>query len=123
MTFSNYQCSQYRLTFIIDIVFDDVFTFDVVNIVNYIKLCNKFLLESPSQDSHLWWAALNGNLDDIKKGIQDGVNVNARNKVRQYNYCNINVLKKKCVKQYYRHQSVYQESLRVFNDLERTINI
>ena len=53
-----------------------------------------FLLPSPSQDSSLWLAANDGNLDDIKKAIQDGTNVNARYKVCQYSYSNINVLKK-----------------------------
>ena len=59
-----------------------------------IKLCNMFLLASLSQDSSLWVAAYNGNLNDIIKGIQDGTNVNAVYKVCQYNYSNINVLKK-----------------------------
>ena len=70
-----------------------MFTFDLVCIYNN-KLCNIFLLVSPSQDFSLRLAAINGNLDDIKKGIQDGTNVNAIYKVCQYNYSNINVLKK-----------------------------
>ena len=53
-----------------------------------------FSLISPSQDFVLWLAARGGNLDDIKKGIQDGTNVNAINDVCQYNYSNINILKK-----------------------------
>ena len=72
-----------------------------------IKLCNMFLLASLSQDSSLWLAASYGNLDDIKKGIQDGTNVNAIDEVCQYNYSNINILKKQC-KKYYRHYLVYQ---------------
>ena len=63
-------------------------------IFNNIKFCNKFLLASPSQDSSLWFAANNGNLDKIKKGIQGGTNVNARDKVSQYNYSNISVVYK-----------------------------
>ena len=59
-----------------------------------VKLCNKFLLASPSQASSLWLAAFDGKLNDIKKGIQDGTNVNARDKVSQYNYSNISVVYK-----------------------------
>ena len=59
-----------------------------------IKLCNKFLLASPSQDASLWFAARNGNFDNIKKGIQGGTNVNARDEVCQYNYSNISVVYK-----------------------------
>ena len=59
-----------------------------------VKLCNKFLLASPSQDYSLWSAAYDGKLNDIKKGIQGGTDVNARYKVSQYNYSNISVVYK-----------------------------
>ena len=56
-----------------------------------IKLYKKFSLISPSQNFSLWSAAMDGDLDGIKKGIQDGTNINARYKVCQYNYSNINI--------------------------------
>ena len=59
-----------------------------------IKLYNKLLLVSISQDISLWLAAIDGNLDEIKEAIQGGTNVNARDEVCQYNYNNISVLYK-----------------------------
>ena len=59
-----------------------------------IKLYNKLLLVSTSQDISLWLAAIDGKLDEIKEGIQGGTNVNARYKVCQYNYNNISVVYK-----------------------------
>ena len=49
---------------------------------------------STSQDVSLWLAAINGELDEIKKRIQGGTNVNARDMVCQYNYNNISVVYK-----------------------------
>ena len=59
-----------------------------------IKLYNKLLLVSTSQDDSLWNAAYDGKLDEIKRRIQGGINVNARDKVCQYNYNNISVVYK-----------------------------
>ena len=59
-----------------------------------IKLYNKLLLVSTSQDDSLWSAAYNGRLDEIKEAIQAGTNVNARDEVCQYNYNNISVVYK-----------------------------
>ena len=59
-----------------------------------IKLYNKQLLVCISQDDSLCKAAYNGNIDKIKEAIQGGTNVNARDKVCQYNYNNISVIYK-----------------------------
>ena len=57
-----------------------------------VNLWNQLLLVSPSQDSSLWLAAKLGNLDEIQKGIQGDINVNAKDEVCQYNYSNISVV-------------------------------
>ena len=49
---------------------------------------------STSQNYSLWSAAIDGELDEIKKRIQHGTNVNARHEVCQYNYNNISVVYK-----------------------------